>query len=365
MCGTRLDAWQDIEEADFNPSHVAGEAANAAAETPAQEKDSRNGRNVRREILGDELEDDGRDADTTREVPPVASGAETASKRPAKSANASKPAARPSTDAPRPSRAELHPASGEDGVNGQREAFTFIDASQAPVMARHAKSGTRTPEREDTSWSGNKKILLAILGSMAVLLLIIVLGFTACVGSMQVPTQEDDGGDSSVSLLVEDGADSSTSEPEEVVLTAEEQANKDAISEYSDRLPDLRSQVDEEVENFESLWQDERTLRENEQVQVQYLLDSLQADHDALVALGYVETDPFYEAWRESVSCYEDLIAAVQALANDWTVDLYYNYPSYYPDVIHTPYVTQTQEGGDIYEALSDYDYHYERVVFE
>lgn len=271
---------------------------------------------------------------------------------------------------------------------GKPQGFDVIDASSSPMRAPVGTNPTESRfERSDSFWTSDRRVPIAIIVATAVLVLLIFLA-SSCGTGFSDPqaskvTPRVDSGQTSESSTKKDGSSSAKDEKgsskkdskksskkskkkdPDAGLTDEEKAEKKAIKQYSDKLQDYRSKVDAAVSDYKTLYTADRAQRTAKREEVQGLISQLQADLDANNALAYQETAPFYRAWIAVGNCYNDLLTAAQRVDNAWAIDLGFNYPSYYPETLQTPFEQSTSEGGDIYQALADYDSNYTQISFE
>lgn len=362
-CGTHLDAWQGDDTVEPEPEGVE----EAVAED-----------------------------DPTLVVPEPEGG---------EAADAEAEATEPAQDAPAPAHhlrqgdAAEHDAP-QDGASylpdlpsyGKPQGFEVIDASSSPMRAPVGTNPTESRfERSDSFWTSDKRVPIAIIAATAVLVLLIFLasscgtGFsdpqaskvTPRAGSEQTSegssnkdgsSSKDEKSSSKESAAKKSSKKSSKKSKKtdpDAGLTDEEKTEKKAIKQYSDKLADYRSKVDAAVSDYKTLYTADRAQRTAKREEVQGLISQLQADQDANNALAYQETAPFYNAWVATGNCYNDLLTAARRVDNAWAIDLGFNYPSYYPETLQTPFEQSTSEGGDIYQALADYDSNYAQISFE
>ena len=255
--------------------------------------------------------------------------------------------------------------------------FDVIDSSKAPIMAPISADPTRgniyRSETDDKAWNSDKVLVIVAVAIAASLIAVIFMFMSSCGTGFDDPQQDEveevvngvaDTSDSSSSDTSDSSASDDSSSSEADTETEEQKAQRVAIQEYSDKLADYRSQVDDLVQKYQDEYGEQRTTREADAQEVTDLTTEIQSELDGCSALAYGSDTPYYQQWTATTQCYTDLVTTLQTVSYYWTQDLYYNYPSYYPDRLLDPFVTET-ESGDIYNALADYDTNYDLIVFE
>lgn len=374
VCGTNLREWEDAND----PEPIAADLAEGAPEDGSEP------------IAADPAEDD---------PTLVSEGGVTAN--PVAAGTVTEPAEDPDPDDPLDEDAETEPANpvasaehmdtvaehlrrrhARHDADGKRPTFDVIDSSHSPVQAPVGTNPTEARfQRSDAFWTSDRRVIVGILAATIVITLVSALvtsnGYNfsdpqaknVTSHKTESTTGSDDSSSSSKSSS-KTGTSSkkstkSTKKKAEDNLTEDEKAQKQAISAYSDKLKGYRSQVDTAISDYKTLYVASRDQREAKRAALKELIQQMQADQSANGALAYQETTTFYHAWVATNTCYADLVNVAQQVDRYWGIDLGYNYPSYYPQVLQDPINQSTAEGGDIYQTLADYDANYAQISFK
>jgi hypothetical protein len=244
-------------------------------------------------------------------------------------------------------------------------------------------------QRSDSFWTSDRRVIVGILAATIIITLVSALVTThgynfsdpqaknVTSHKSESTTGSDDSSSSSSSTSSKSSTKSSkkstksskkstsSKKKSTETLTADEKAQKQAISAYSDKLKSYRSQVDTAISDYKTLYVATRDQREAKRASLKELIQQMQADESANSALAYQENATFYKAWVATDACYKDLVTVAQQVDRYWGIDLGYNYPSYYPQVLLDPITQSTAEGGDIYNTLADYDTNYVQISFK
>lgn len=381
VCGTNLHEWEDANDSE----PIAADLAEGAPEDGSEP------------IAADPAED---------EPTLVSEGVVTAN--PVAAGTVTEPAEDPDPDDPLDEDAEPEPANpvasaehmdtvaehlrrrhARHDADGKRPTFDVIDSSHSPVQAPVGTNPTEARfQRSDAFWTSDRRVIVGILAATIVITLVSALvtsnGYNfsdpqaknVTSHKTESTTGSDDSSSSSKSSS-KTGTSSkkstkstkksakSTKKKAEDNLTEDEKAQKQAISAYSDKLKGYRSQVDTAISDYKTLYVASRDQREAKRAALKELIQQMQADQSANGALAYQETTTFYRAWVATNTCYADLVNVAQQVDRYWGIDLGYNYPSYYPQVLQDPINQSTAEGGDIYQTLADYDTNYAQISFK
>ncbi|MGN0075691.1 MAG: zinc-ribbon domain-containing protein [Parafannyhessea sp.] len=371
VCGTNLREWEEADDAEFRPEDLAEEISE---EDPTLVSKSPVADGPVTEPVEEPDPDDPLNEDAEPEPVEPQEHAETVAER-------------LEEEREREAAAEREP---ELPRRGERPTFDVIDSSHAPVQAPVGTNPTESRfQRSDTFWTSDRRVIVGILAATLVITLVSALVTTRgysfsdpqaknVTSRKSETTDSSDSSSSSKSSSASSSKSSKTSsnssskkstsskkKSSESSLTADEKAQKQAISAYSDKLKSYRSQVDTAISDYKTLYVATRDQREAKRASLETLIQELQADQSANAALAYQETATFYRAWVATDTCYKDLVTVAQQVDRYWRIDLGYNYPSYYPQVLLDPINQSTAEGGDIYQTLSDYDTNYAQITFK
>ncbi len=385
VCGTNLREWEDSDDAEFSPEDLAEEISE---EDPTLVSKSPVATGHVEETVEEPDPDDPLNEDAEPE--PVELADAEAPFEPVEPTDAA-PAGHRETVAERLREEHERDVAEEEARlprHDERPTFDVIDSSHAPMQAPVGTNPTESRfQRSDSFWTSDRRVIVGILAATIIITLVSALVTThgynfsdpqaknVTSHKSESTTDSDNSSSSSSSKSSKSSAKSSsksskkssksTKKKTTETLTAEEKAQKQAISAYSDKLKSYRSQVDAAISDYKTLYVATRDQREAKRASLKELIQQMQADESANSALAYQETATFYKAWVATDTCYKDLVTVAQQVDRYWGIDLGYNYPSYYPQVLLDPITQSTAEGGDIYNTLADYDTNYDQISFK
>lgn len=384
VCGTNLREWEESDDAEFRPEDLAEEISE---EDPTLVSKSPVATGHVEETVEEPDPDDPLNEDAEPE--PVEPTDAEAPFEPVEPTDAA-PAEHRETVAERLREEHERDVAEEEARlprHDERPTFDVIDSSHAPMQAPVGTNPTESRfQRSDSFWTSDRRVIVGILAATIIITLVSALVTThgynfsdpqaknVTSHKSESTTDSDDSSSSSSSKSSKSSAKSSTKSSKKSTsskkkstetLTADEKAQKQAISAYSDKLKSYRSQVDTAISDYKTLYVATRDQREAKRASLKELIQQMQADESANSALAYQENATFYKAWVATDACYKDLVTVAQQVDRYWGIDLGYNYPSYYPQVLLDPITQSTAEGGDIYNTLADYDTNYAQISFK
>lgn len=384
VCGTNLREWEESDDAEFRPEDLAEEISE---EDPTLVSKSPVATGHVEETVEEPDPDDPLNEDAEPE--PVEPTDAEAPFEPVEPTDAA-PAEHRETVAERLREEHERDVAEEEARlprHDERPTFDVIDSSHAPMQAPVGTNPTESRfQRSDSFWTSDRRVIVGILAATIIITLVSALVTThgynfsdpqaknVTSHKSESTTGSDDSSSSSSSKSSKSSAKSSSKSSKKSTsskkkttetLTAEEKAQKQAISAYSDKLKSYRSQVDTAISDYKTLYVATRDQREAKRESLKELIQQMQADESANSALAYQESATFYKAWVATDACYKDLVTVAQQVDRYWGIDLGYNYPSYYPQVLLDPITQSTAEGGDIYNTLADYDTNYDQISFK
>jgi uncharacterized Zn finger protein (UPF0148 family)/ribosomal protein L19E len=390
VCGTNLREWEESDDAEFRPEDLAEEISE---EDPTLVSKSPVATGHVEETVEEPDPDDPLNEDAEPE--PVELADAEAPFEPVEPTDAA-PAGHRETVAERLREEHERDVAEEEARlprHDERPTFDVIDSSHAPMQAPVGTNPTESRfQRSDSFWTSDRRVIVGILAATIIITLVSALVTThgynfsdpqaknVTSHKSESTTDSDDSSSSSSSKASTKSSSKSstksskssskkssksTKKKSTETLTTDEKAQKQAISAYSDKLKSYRSQVDTAISDYKTLYVATRDQREAKRASLKELIQQMQADESANSALAYQESATFYKAWVATDACYKDLVTVAQQVDRYWGIDLGYNYPSYYPQVLLDPITQSTAEGGDIYNTLADYDTNYAQISFK
>jgi uncharacterized Zn finger protein (UPF0148 family) len=390
VCGTNLREWEESDDAEFRPEDLAEEISE---EDPTLVSKSPVATGHVEETVEEPDPDDPLNEDAEPE--PVEPTDAEAPFEPVEPTDAA-PAEHRETVAERLREEHERDVAEEEARlprHDERPTFDVIDSSHAPMQAPVGTNPTESRfQRSDSFWTSDRRVIVGILAATIIITLVSALVTThgynfsdpqaknVTSRKSESTTGSDDSSSSSSSKASTKSSSKSstksskssskkssksTKKKSTETLTTDEKAQKQAISAYSDKLKSYRSQVDTAISDYKTLYVATRDQREAKRASLKELIQQMQADESANSALAYQESATFYKAWVATDACYKDLVTVAQQVDRYWGIDLGYNYPSYYPQVLLDPITQSTAEGGDIYNTLADYDTNYAQISFK